>query len=142
MAASYELISLQGLSKQCWLTKEESVRFRSLCQQWKRENQNATVPQITLVEDYIRNHLLIQRLVDKRMFFDGSRTSYSVIDGRKTSEIDSEDQARKAKEFEKWYPILMGLEIKLLQLALANSIEVNVSNDLSSLFNAVDSIGM
>lgn len=138
MPASYELLTLKGLSKQSWLTKDEQVRFRLLCQKWTKENPNATVPQITLVEDYIRNHLLLQRLVDKRYFFDGSKTSYSVVDGRKTSELDGEDEDRKTREFDKWYPILMGIETKLLQLALANSIEVNVVQDISSLFSAID----
>lgn len=138
MSASHELITLKGLSKQSWLTKDEQQRFRSLCQRWVRENPNATLPQITLVEDYVRNHILIQRLVDKRVFIDGSKTSYTTLQGRKESEIDSEDEHRKAREFEKWYPILMGIETKLLQLALANSIEVNVVQDISSLFGAMD----
>lgn len=138
MPASHELITLRGLSKQSWLTKDEQQRFRSLCQRWVKENPNATLAQITLVEDYVRNHILTQRLVDKRVFIDGSDTSYTVKPGRKVSEIDEEDEKRKAREFEKWYPILMGIETKLLQLALANSIEVNVVQDISSLFGAMD----
>lgn len=139
MPASWELITLKGISKQSWLTADEQDRFKTVLRQWTKENPNATTPQIHLVELLVRNHLMIQRLFSKRYFMDGSRvTSYTATEGHKTSEIDEEDAKRKAREFDHWYPILTSIETKLLQLALANSIEVNVTNDISSLFSAID----
>lgn len=140
MPASYELVSLKGITKQSWLVPDEHERLKVILKQWNKENLKATIPQITLIELIVRNHLLIQRLFNRKYFLDGSKvTSYSVLEGRKVSEIDEEDEKRKAREFERWYQPLMTIETKLLQLALANSIEVNVVNDLSSLFGAMDS---
>lgn len=126
MPASWEILSLKGISKQSWLTPEESDRMKAMLIRWKNENPKSTFYQMTLVEMTVRNHLMLQRLFNKKYFLDGSKVpSYSTCDNRKASEIDEEDSKRKAAEFEKWYPILFDRAMKCHQLGLAEKIEIS-----------------
>jgi hypothetical protein len=138
MSAPTELQTLQGLSKQSWLTKEEQSRFRDVIKAWKTENPNAPREKQILIESLVRCHIWEQRLIDKRYFFNGSRTDYRVVDGRKTSDLSDEDQERKDTEWLQYMPLVQRWKTDYLKLALANSIDVQVVNDISSLFAALD----
>lgn len=138
MPPSHELSTLEGLSKQCWLSKQEQTRFRSIVLKWKQETPKATIVQQMLFESLCRVHLLEQRLIDKRLFWDGSETDYRVIDPqRKMTDVGDEDRNRKAREFEKWYPQVMRWKSDLLKLALAEKIELTGEVfDIASLVTA------
>lgn len=125
MPSPHELATLQGLSKQSWLTKQEQQRFRSVVMKWKRETPKATIVQQMLFESLVRVHLFEQRLIDKRVFFDGSPTDYRVVDGRKTADVGGEDRQRKEQEFERWYPQVIRWKSDLLKFALAEKIEIS-----------------
>lgn len=125
MPASHELATLEGLSKQCWLSKAEQQRFRSVVLKWKAENPKASIVQQMLFESLCRVHILEQRLIDKRLFWDGSETDYRIVDGRKTSAMGDEDSQRKAREYDKYMPMVMGWKVNLLKLALAEKIEIS-----------------
>jgi hypothetical protein len=135
---STELKTLQGLSKQCWLTKDEQARWRDVIKRWKNENPNASAEKEILIEGLVRCHIWEQRLIDKRYFFNGDKTDYRVEDGRKCSDLSDEDKDRKDKEWFRYMPLIQQWKVKYLQLALANNIEVKVVNDISSLFGALD----
>lgn len=139
MGAASELLTTRGLSKQSWLFDPvEQDRFRTLCLEWKKANANATVEKQILIEGLVRCHIWEQRLIDRRRFFNGEPTDYRVQDGRKTADLTDEHQARKDREWLAYMPLIQRWKLDHLKLALANSIDVQVVNDLSSLFTALD----
>lgn len=143
MGAAYELKSITGLPKQCWLyDATEQQRFRDMAMTWRKENPTAPIEKQILFEGLVRCHLWEQRLIDRRRFFDGTPTGYRVVDGRKQADLPDEDQARKDAEWMRYMPLIQRWKMDHLKLALANSIDVNVVQDLSSLFSAIDSTGM
>lgn len=137
MPSSYELSTLEGLSKQCWLTKNEQHRFRSIIMQWRKENKDASIIHQMMVESLVRVHIFEQRLIDNRTFFDGSATDYRVCDGRKTADMGDEDRQRKEREYEKWMPQIMRWKNDLLKIAMASKIEITGEGiDLASLIQS------
>lgn len=139
MPSPYELSTLEGLPKQCWLfDAHEQHRFRSIVMKWRKENPTATIEKQILIEGLIRCHLWEQRLIDRRRFWNGTATDYRVLDGRKQVDVSDEDQTRKDKEWLQYMPLIQRWKQDYLKLALANSIDVQVVNDLSSLFSAID----
>jgi len=104
--------------------------------QWKRDNPKADIVKQMLCESLVRVHLFEQRLVDKRVFWDGSETDYRVMTGRKTADLGDEDRRRKEQEFERWYPMVMKWKNDLLKIALAEKIEITgESLDIASLIS-------
>jgi len=137
----YELTSLDGLTYQCWLaTRWEQKRFADLIRAWKKQNPKATVIQEMLVESLVRCHVWEQRLVDRRLFFDGERTDYKQVADRDV-DISTDDLNRKSREFKEMMPLIQRWKTDLLKLALANNVSLNINGDIrnvSSLFGALD----
>ncbi len=141
MSFAYEITSVNGFPKQCWLFDSQEQRlWRDLCKKWKKENPSAGVEKEIVAETLIRLHIMEHRLVDRRRFWNGSdATSYRVEDGRKTASIDTEDAERQTKEFDRYYWQILAMKERYLKLALANSIEIAIdNNDISALFAAMD----
>lgn len=137
----YELTTTWGLPKQSFLvTRQERERWGRIVRQWRKEHPKSTVVQQMLFESLARYHILAQRLVDNRVFFDGTPTCREEVADHKV-DIDSEDLARKQKEFDKYMPLFERWRVELLKLALANGVSLQIVGDarnVSSLFGALD----
>jgi len=139
VGVDYELVTIQGLSKQSWLHDiTEQKRFRAIVLQWKRENPNASIVEQMLFEQLATLHLYEQRLRDRRRFWNGQRTDYRSVPGSKQVDITDEDQARLDKEWDKYYPQVLRWKTDLLKLALANNIDIQLTDTVSGLFKAID----
>ena len=134
----YELDTLWGLSKQSWLvTRQERERFGRIIRKWRKENPKSTTIQEMLAESLIRFHIMEQRLIDRRILFDGTPTNYEQIKDHEV-DVESDDLKQKQREFDKMMPQVMRWKIDLLKLAMANDIRIDVTGDVSELFAALD----
>lgn len=66
MAFAYDLISVNGLPKQCWLLDNQEQRlWRDLCRKWSKDNPNAGIEKTIIAETLIRLHIMEHRLIDR-----------------------------------------------------------------------------
>ncbi len=135
----YELTTLNHFPKANWLVGRcEEMRFRDIVLAWKVKNKTADQYREMIFEDLVTNHLLCQRLKDRTRFFDGSPTDYRNVKEDRSTDISTEDAARKAREWKENYPMLMQTKIQLFKLALASKIEITGDVSASSFFGAFD----
>lgn len=134
----YELSTMAGYSKQCFLpTREERTRFGRIAGKWRLENTKPTILQEMLFERILTLHIQIQRLLDRRQLWNGSKTDYCSLGGH-VANVSDEDMQQKEKEYDKYMPLLMKQWTDLMKLAMANDIRIDVSGDVSELFAAID----
>lgn len=143
MGAPIQLETLRALpTTAIFNNRRECDRFTALVKAWKRDNPSvkAGSPQALIAERYMILHVLIQRLIDKRYFWDGTATSFqSAADHEFT--LSAECQARKDKEYWTHYPELHRWQMDLLKLAMASNVNLSVTGDVGSihsLFGALD----
>lgn len=135
----YELSTISGFTKSNWLlNRAEQLRFHAIAVAWKKANKNATEERVMLFESLLRVHIFEQRLCNNSMTFFGDKTVTQYVKEDRSLAVDSEDMAKKRAEFgAHWYP-MMKIKIELLKLSLANSINLDIGTDVSSLFHALD----
>lgn len=144
MAAPCFLDTLKSLpTTAIFNNRRECDRFVNLVKAWKRDNPSvkAGSPQALIAERYLILHVLIQRLHDKRYFWDGSETTFQNAGADHEFTLSSEDAERKDKEFWTHYEKLARWQLDLLKLAMAASVNLNVTGDVGSihsLFGAMD----
>jgi len=137
---AYELTTLNHLPKSHWLlSRSEQDRARDVLLKWKKKNKDATIYHEMLVETLVRLHLIEQRLVNQTQFFSGETTDYRYIGKDRKSDISTEDAERKTREFDKYFFPVVKLKGEYLKLGLANSINLNITEDgsVQSLFDAL-----
>lgn len=80
-----------------------------------------------------------QRLVNQSQFFFGETTDYRYIRETRTGDISTEDAQQKKREFDLYYWQVVKHKTELLKLALANSINLNITDggSVHSLFSAL-----
>jgi translation initiation factor 2 alpha subunit (eIF-2alpha) len=135
-----ELTTLDYFYKSYWLlSRQEQERFRSIVMKWKKTNRDASIFHEMLVESVVRLHLIEQRLVNQTTFMFGETTDYRYIGEQKRGEITTEDAARKQAEFDKYFFNVIKHKTELLKLAMANSINLNITEDgsIHSIFSAL-----
>lgn len=135
-----ELTTLNHLYKSHWLlTRSEQDRFRDIVLKWKRGNKDASIFHEMLVESLVRLHLMEQRLVNQSQFFFGEQTDYRFIRETRTGDISTEDAQQKRREFDAYYWQVVKHKTELLKLAMANSINLNITENgsVQSLFSAL-----
>ena len=138
MSRQYELSTMSGYSKQCFLpTREERARFGKIAGQWRLENPKPTVLQSMLFERILTLHIQIQRLLDRRQLWSGEKTDYCSLGGH-VAEVSEADMEQKHKEYDNLMAPLMKQWTDLMKLAMANDIRIDVSGDVSELFSALD----
>lgn len=128
-----EFASQEGLEKRSWLfTRQERKRYDSMVARLLKDIPNPTLYQELTAAQIIELRIMIQRLLDRRTFFFGDETDYTKVDDHH-SEIDSEDQDKKRREWEaKYIPLQKELR-EWLKLAQANKIEITGDFDIASL---------
>ena len=132
----YELDTMYGLSHSSWLvTREEIKRWNQICREVKKSKPDVLHQMV--LESLIRCHIWEQRLVDRRYFWNGDRTTYCKTADHE-QDIDTEDLDRKQKEWDRYFPLVTRYKMDLLKLALANSIDLSVTGDVTQLFSALD----
>lgn len=135
-----ELTTLNHLFKSHWLlSRSEQERFRDIVLKWKRVNRDASIFHEMLVESLVRLHLMEQRLVNQSQFFFGEQSDYRYIRESRTGDISTEDAQQKKREFDLYYWQVVKHKTELLKLAMANSINLNITENGSvhSLFSAL-----
>lgn len=138
MSRQYELGTMSGYSKQCFLpTRDERTRFGRIAAQWRKENPKPTVLQQMLFERILTLHIQIQRLLDRRQLWSGERTDYCSLGGHVTN-VSEEDMKQKAQEYDRYMAPLMKQWTDLMKLAMANDIRVEFGGDVTQLFTALD----
>lgn len=123
--------------------RSEYDRFVNLVKHWRKDNPSVKAGDLRslIVERLLVLHVLMQRLHDRRYFWNGEKTTFQNAGKDHEFTLAAEDAERKDREFWKYYPELHRWQTDLLKLALANDISVNLTGDLGgvqSLFGAID----
>lgn len=144
MAAPVHLETMRSLpATTVFNCRAEYDRFVNLVKHWKRDNPSVKAGDLRslIVERLLVLHVLMQRLHDKRFFWNGERTTFQNAGADHEFCLSAEDAERKDREFWKYYPELHRWQCDLLKLALANDISLNLSGDIGgvqSLFGVLD----
>lgn len=145
MAAPVRLETLRSLPTTAIFNhRSEYDRFVNLVKHWQRDNPSVKAgdTRSLIAERLIILHVLIQRLHDKRYFWDGSPTTFQNAGSDHAFTMSAEDAERKDKEFWRYYSELHKWQLDLLKLAMASSVNLNLSGEIGSiqsLFGALDS---
>ncbi len=135
----YALDSMAGLRQSWWLlTRAEQQRVHTLASQWKKKNKNATEAEEILFESLLRCHVFEQRLINNTTTFWGDETVHRYHRGDKALSVDADDMAKKEKEFKDLWFQMMKMKVELLKLSLANSINLDIGTDVTTMFHALD----
>jgi hypothetical protein len=147
MAAPVYLETMRSLpTTAVFNNRAEYDRWVNLVKHWRNANKGIKAGDLRslLVERILILHVLLQRLHDKRFFWDGTPTTFQNAGADHEFTMSAEDGERKDREYWKYYPDLHRWQLDLLKLALASNVSLNISGDIGgvqSLFGALDREG-
>lgn len=136
----YELTTIEGFTMQSWLvTRPEQNRFVGMARRWKKENPKSNLVQEMIAESLIRLHIFEQRLVDRRVFFDGEKTDYQQVADRMV-DVSTEDLQRQSREFEKYMPLIQRWKLEWAKLALAQHVSLSIVGDAGNIHSLMGAL--
>ncbi len=130
----YELDTCHTQPRNAWtISRQEHDQWARMVKRFKAEYPEANFVQESLAERFIKTHLLLQRLEDRRCFWDGSESGATKVD-KYYHELDAESAAQYVKDIRADYQWLQKELREIAKILLANGININVEGDLSSIF--------
>ena len=129
----FELSSNKEQVHNSWIiNRREYQQFCECIKRFKSEYPKATQWQVMLAERAFKSNIFIQRVEDRRCFFDGSETGAVRYD-KFYLEIDDESSKRWQGEFDRLY-WKFSKEIRdCLAMLMSEKIDLQITGSLSSL---------
>lgn len=132
----FELSSCSEQIRNSWIVnRQENDQFCKLISLYKKQFPECNMFQTMLAERAIKDHILIQRIEDRRCFFSGASTGAMKSDSYYL-ELPKENEEQWNREFLRLYGELCRSLRETLKILMAQNISLNLNaGDIAEVFN-------